>query len=106
MDPNIETNSTPEKRFAAVEFEDKSVEAVPCSWLNVAENKCRWPVTDSDLKRINKLIKKAAIPSEDWDTHDVRVLKKCGKCYIIIYELAHRYSMLIVTRIAQDAAAS
>ncbi|XP_052470032.1 uncharacterized protein LOC128026838 [Carassius gibelio] len=59
--------------FHVVEFvTNKSVAVVPQSWY---EDGCAsWPTYNSD-ERINRAVKHGEEPQEDWQTHDVRIIK-------------------------------
>lgn len=53
----------------------KTVAVVPQSWY---EDGCAsWPTYNSD-ERINRAIKHGEEPQDDWQTHDVRIIKSSG----------------------------
>lgn len=62
--------------FHVVEFvTNKTVAVVPQSWY---EDGCAsWPTYNSD-ERINRAVKHGEEPQDDWQTHDVRIIKSSG----------------------------
>jgi hypothetical protein len=70
--------------FAAIHFiAENSVEAVPVTWINPAQNLCSWPTKKGP--GFDKLLRdSSSIPGWDWIAHEVRVVKLYGKIFFVI----------------------
>ena len=74
-------------RFAVVEFpteeDDQNelpVEIIPVLWMSGDGNSTAWPPS---LLRATRLAEREVIPKDNWSQHNIRVLRYCGKKFII-----------------------
>lgn len=67
------------KRFVVIHFNvDNSVAALPASWLEDNNTKCRWP--SKPPKNFEKYLKEAdSKPGPEWDLWDCQVVKSYSK---------------------------
>lgn len=76
--------------FAVVCFtEDNSVSVVPTSWLD--NDEAYWPPYDVQ-KRIDKAVKEAEKPKENWKTYHVRILGVTGIYNLLVIITKSGYS--------------
>lgn len=64
--------------YSVVEFiDDKTIEAVPTSWIK--NGMCAWPITKK-YSILRKLIERKSLPNDvEYNQYKIRVLKTTGK---------------------------
>jgi hypothetical protein len=73
------------------------VEAVPTTWVDQISNTCRWPTVKGP--KLQKLIRDSqSTPSVDWISYPIKILKQCGKEFIIYRLKSHLVTLILSER--------
>lgn len=83
--------------FHVVQYFDaaKSVAVVPQSWYS--DGFALWPAYTND-ERINKAVRCAETPAQDWTRHPVKVLKSYGKKNLYMLYFSNIWFVLQIDR--------
>lgn len=84
-----------QRPFAVVEFEGGGVSFISTSWLGQGHQWSYWPKETGP--NINQLIFCHSKPKADWNTFRCKVLKYCGKLYILIIKISQISDKLLIS---------